>query len=185
MLQQYQYSLWYDLTQKTPTAKARIEPGSPVLETGASTTKPARRFAKKNILSLSVKQCAPVPYQCTFCFTCQFEKNCICARAQASEAEQLTLGSSAFPTTAPTANSTANEPFHTQPFITGTISPTLYDTVNHSPHSKLHYKPTFSLNTSARHPPSHCLSLHESACVTPVYRPFVHVRYVCVRERVD
>ena len=50
----------------------------------------------------------------------------------------LTLGSSAFPTTAPTANSTANEPFHTQPFITGTISPTLYDTVNHSPHSKLH-----------------------------------------------
>ena len=53
-------------------------------------------------------------------------------------APPLTLGSSAFPTTAPTANSTANEPFHTQPFITGTISPTLYDTVNHSPHSKLH-----------------------------------------------
>ena len=25
----------------------------------------------------------------------------------------------------------------------------------------------------------------ESACVTTVYRPFVHVRYVCVRERVD
>ena len=50
----------------------------------------------------------------------------------------LTLGSSAFHTTAQTANSTANEPFHTQPFIIGTISPTLYDTVNHSPHSKLH-----------------------------------------------
>ena len=25
----------------------------------------------------------------------------------------------------------------------------------------------------------------ESACVTTVYRPFLHVRYVCVRERVD